>query len=65
MIKVYHFKGWDQLNGVMVYPPLKSTLHRIQMIGCEVIQGSMEEVAPTALDPEGRYIGMSRSNRIQ
>jgi hypothetical protein len=64
MTKVFHFKGWDSSSGSYVSPPLKSTLERIKMIRCEIIDGTMEEVAESNLDIHGRYIGVQHKNVV-
>jgi hypothetical protein len=55
VVTVHRFRVWDQMRGELVPQPLKSTEERIRMIKGEIIPGTAEDVAETALDKEGRY----------
>lgn len=54
LVEVHAFKVLDGRLGDMVQSRGKSTAERIARIGGEIIPGSAEWVAPSAIDPEGR-----------
>ncbi len=56
LVQVHAFKVWDSGAGDMVQPHGKSTAERIARIGGEIIWGSAEWLAPSAIDAEGRMV---------
>jgi len=55
MVQVHHYKVPDVNTGDWTVPPLKSTAERIARISGEIIPSTMEMVALSSLDSEGRY----------
>ncbi|MCQ9155279.1 hypothetical protein [Acidomonas methanolica] len=55
MVAVYHFRVYDAANDEVRVPPAKSPKQRIDMVGGEIIEETIEEVPEAALDREGRY----------
>jgi hypothetical protein len=55
VVTVHHFRVWDYRRDKYVNQPLKTTAERIRQVKGEIIPGTAEDVAASALDPEGRY----------
>jgi hypothetical protein len=55
MVKVYKFKVFDSLSGVMLVQPLMSQKDRIDLVGGTIIGDSAREVDEAELDDQGRF----------
>ena len=54
MVRVFSFRGWDQILGHMVVGKPKATAEFIERHGLERIEESGEDVDPARVDSEGR-----------
>jgi hypothetical protein len=55
MIKVHHFKIWNNAKGDWEIPPSKRTVESVVALKGFIIEGSAEEIDPGRLDGYGRY----------
>jgi hypothetical protein len=58
---VWHYRVKDKLTGEVIICPDKCTFDCVQALGGEIINGTMETVAKSSLDPDGHY----RPNRAK
>jgi hypothetical protein len=55
MVKVHHFKIWNQSKGDWEIPPSKRTSRSIIELNGTILPGSAEEIDPDQLDSQGRF----------
>jgi hypothetical protein len=55
MVKVYKFKVYDNLLGVMLVQPLMSQKERIELVAGTIILDTEREVDASELDDQGRF----------
>jgi hypothetical protein len=55
MVTVHHFRVWSITHGEYVVPAMKAPAEFIRMARGEIIDGTAEDVHPSALDSQGRY----------
>jgi hypothetical protein len=55
MVKVYKFKVYDNLLGVMLVQPLMSQKERIELAAGTIIPDTEQEVDESELDDQGRF----------
>jgi len=60
MIRVYHFKLWDQQRHQYFVAPYKSPADLISHIGGVILTNTGESIDPSKLDSEQRYDPRSR-----
>lgn len=53
---VHHFRVWDPYKEEWFHPSHKSTERVIRQDRGEIIPGTAEEVDPSQLDAQGRYV---------
>jgi hypothetical protein len=56
MVTVYRFRIFDPNTGDWVVQLSKGTEERIIALEGSIIEGTAEEVAPSLIDSDGRYI---------
>jgi hypothetical protein len=61
MVRVYHAKVWDGAQDVVT--PHKGTANWIAMINGAIIPETSEEVDPSSLDGQGRYVPRQESGK--
>jgi hypothetical protein len=55
MVKVYKFKVYDNLLGVMLVQPLMSQKERIELVAATIIPDTEREVDESELDDQGGF----------
>jgi hypothetical protein len=56
MITVHRCKMYERMSGEWIVQILKRTEQSIHDLGGKIIEGTAEEVDPSMIDAEGRYI---------
>ena len=56
MATVYRYKIFDRRDNDWVVQISKGTKARIEALGGRIIEGTAEEVDPSFIDSEGRYV---------
>lgn len=60
MITVFRFQVFDQSIGRWIMELSKGTASRVAALKGRVVEGSDEQVAPSMIDDEGRYVPFTR-----
>jgi hypothetical protein len=64
MVRVYHFRLWDQDAGRYFVPPYKSPVDIVSYLGGSILSETAESVDISDLDNEQRYDPRSRRRRL-
>ena len=64
MIRVYHFRLWDQHQRTYFVPPYKNPAEVISYLGGLILTETAEWVDTSSLDHEQRYDPRPRRNRL-